>query len=56
MRFRAGGRKVKAGFSASHTEFQAKKTTPKATAIVAATTMSTVRHRCSGIRFPPRAS
>ena len=39
----AGGKAANAGPRAPHGRFQAQKTTPKATAITAATTMSTVR-------------
>src|SRR6266550_5904535 len=41
--FCAGGTAAKAGVAAAHTWFHAQKTTPKAIAIAAATTMSTVR-------------
>src|SRR3954463_8737116 len=42
--FCAGGMATKAGVATAHTWFHAQKTTPKAIAIAAATTMSTVRH------------
>src|SRR5882762_3411733 len=41
--FCAGGIATNAGVAAAHTWFHAQKTTPKAIAIAAATTMSTVR-------------
>src|SRR5881296_3362529 len=53
--FCAGGIATNAGVAAAHTWFHAQKTTPKAIAIAAATTMSTVRH-VQSILFMSRTS
>src|SRR5687768_6434367 len=53
MRYWAAGRAPKIGPVAAQTRFHAQKTTPNATAMTAATTMSTVRQDPVFIAFPP---